>query len=119
MIEPPPPAEISEIAAALGVDATLRLLEAHAGCRIYIPRAVNQGSSLALQIGLDAAQALAHLRGPDDWKVPSLKSWRARVYRARGMTVHQIALKLGSDRTTVQRYLNPIESHLTQMDLGL
>lgn len=119
MTEPPPPAEIKEIADAIGAEATLRLLEAYAGIRIYIPATVNQASPLARDIGLEAAQALARLRGPDDWKVPSLKSWRARVYRARGMSVNDIARKLGSDRSTVQRYLNPKESHLSQMDLPL
>lgn len=117
--EPPPPVEIKEVADAIGVEALLSLLEHHAGCRIYIPATVNQASPLARDIGLEAAQALARLKGPDDWKVPSLKNWRARVYSARGMSQHDIARKLGVDRTTVQRYLNPVPSHLSQMILPL
>lgn len=117
MNAPPPPVEIKDVADAIGVEALLRLLEHYAGCRIYIPATVNQGSPLARDIGLEAAQALARLRGHDDWKVPALKHWRARVYRARGMTVHEIARKLGVDRSTVQRYLNPVPSHLAQMDM--
>lgn len=119
MSEPLPPVEIADVAAAIGVEATLKLLEAYAGCRVHIPATVNQGSPLAREIGLEAAQALARLRGPDDWKPPALKNWRARVYKARGLTVNEIARKLGADRTTVQRYLNPIESHISQLTLGL
>lgn len=119
MNEPAPPAEIRYLTDALGIEATLKLLEHYAGQRVYIPAEPNQASPLARNIGLDAARALGRLKGGETWKCPALKQWRAGVYRARGQSIGAIAKKLGVDESTVSRYLNPIVSHITQLTMDL
>jgi hypothetical protein len=114
---PPPPAELSWLSDAIGADATLKLIELHGGRRVYIPKAPNQGSQIARDIGLPAAQALAIIRGGEDIKVPLARAWRVRVYRAQRHTWRSIAGKLGMTESQVGKLLNAAGATNQQPDL--
>jgi hypothetical protein len=118
MIDPPPPAELAFLTEAIGAEATLALIEARAGTRVYVPCRIDPGCPLAKMIGQDAALALAAQHGGCYIAVPSAKRWRATVYRARSMTNAQIALALRLNERTVERYFATdlgIRRHPTQV----
>jgi Homeodomain-like domain len=118
VIEIPPPAEIAYLTQCLGPEATLALIEACGGTRIYVPFNPAPDAPLSAKIGHDAAKALAGVFGGETLKVPSCKFLRARLLRARGHSYPQIALKLGVSETTVWRLVQPHPAD-TQLDLGI
>jgi hypothetical protein len=101
----PPPAELHWLSDAIGAVALLRLIELHGGCRIYVPREVNQGTKLAREIGLAPARALSALRGGEGFRVPLARVWRVSVYRTRGDSYGQIARRLGVTEKCVAELL--------------
>jgi hypothetical protein len=108
MVElPPPPREeaLDWITQAIGVEAALKLLLAYGGTRLYVPHEVNQGSDLALEIGLDAARALVRAGGGDRPRIPLRRNWMARCLRAQGKSHREIALALRVVESTVPRML--------------
>lgn len=117
MTEPPPPAELGWLIRALGVEATLALLDAFGGSRIYVPAVPSPDCRLVLAIGMEAAQALAEIRPRETIKPPLAKLWRTRVYTARGWSQSAVARKLGIDESTVARQLKPVPSRFDQARL--
>ena len=110
MTELRPPAEVQWLVDLVGAERTLEIIERHGGRRICIPQTYDPKSAFAQEFGEAAAKKLvAELGGTDGrWKrVPLLKWWRARVYRARDMTYPQIAAALGCTEQTAWRYLHP------------
>jgi predicted DNA-binding protein (UPF0251 family) len=101
----PPPAELRYLAGRIGSLATILIVEARGGTRVKIPKHVNQGSELALVVGLEAARALSHWRGGETVKVPLAKLWRIRLYRAEGLSYTDIARRLCVGESTIHRYL--------------
>jgi DNA-binding transcriptional regulator LsrR (DeoR family) len=101
MSEQPPP-EIAHFVEALGEPATLRLIEEFGGTRLYVPTGDRAIADLGRRIGIDGAQALRVLCGYDRIRVPVAKAWRARIYRARGMSCAEIARKLGMTEKHIQ-----------------
>jgi hypothetical protein len=102
----PPPPEIAHFVRAIGEEATLALLERFGGTRLYVAARSRGDSLLAGVIGLEAALALARLLGSDTIRVPLAKGWRARIYRARGMSYPAIAIKLGCNEVTAWKLAN-------------
>ncbi len=105
-----PPPEIAHFVEALGERATLLLLEHHAGTRLYVASGERGVEGLARKIGAEAARALAEMCGNDRIPVPLAKAWRARIYRADGMSHSQIARRLGCTEKQVQRYFSAAAS---------
>ncbi len=99
------PAELRFLTDLIGVPAAFRLIELHGGARVSVPKGVNQGSRLARDIGLAEARRLAARWGGDTLKVPLARYWRARVYRAQGLSYRAIARRLGVTEGTVHTYL--------------
>lgn len=114
---PPPPAEISWLASAVGAEAALRLIEEHGGTRVYVPKDVNQLSAARLALPLPAARALAERYGGEHILVPIARAWRVRIYRAAGLTYPAIARKLGITERAVGRILTDAGMTQTQPDL--
>lgn len=114
---PPAPAELAWLTAAIGADATLRLIEAHAGTRVYVPKQVNQGSAARLGLSLTAARALSGRFGGEHILVPIARAWRVRVYRSAGLTYPAIARRLGITERAVGRILT--DAGLTQQQPDL
>lgn len=114
---PPPPAELAWLTTIIGADATLRLIEGHAGTRLYVPKEVNQRSAARLGITRAAAQALADRFGGEHILVPIARAWRVRLYRAQGLTYPAIARKLGITERAVGRILTDARMTQQQPDL--
>ena len=117
MTRPPAPAEIAYLTRVIGEAAALLLIETRGGTRLYVPSSPNQGTALALEIGLEAAQALARKFGGETMKVPLCKFWRMRVYQAEGCSYAAIARRLGTTETTIQRWLAPPASRQMALEL--
>lgn len=109
---PPPPAELAWLTSVIGADATLRLIEAHAGTRVYVPKEANQGSAARLGLSLMAARLLSARFGGEHILVPIARAWRVRVYRAAGLAYPAIARRLGITERAVGRILT--DAGLTQ-----
>jgi DNA-binding NarL/FixJ family response regulator len=104
VIELPPPAELAFLTDAIGAEATLALIEARAGTRVYVPTRIDARAPLAKMIGSKAAAALAAAHGGCYIVPPSAKRWRAQIYTMRGQSAAEVALRLGLDESTVRRY---------------
>lgn len=91
---------------AIGADATVDLLLAFGGTKLYLAADPKSRSSLAGIIGRDAARKLAASLGPGHVLVPTGKPWLARQLRAKEWTVADIARKLHTHDGTIRRYLN-------------
>ena len=102
---PPPPAEIAWITEVIGAEAALKLVATYGGTRLHVPKEINQGSQLALVIGLDAARQAARAWGGDRPKIPLHRTWMARCLRADGKSHREIALALRVVESTVPRML--------------
>lgn len=105
-LPPPSTPEAASLARLIGRAATLALVEAYGGTRVYVPHTINQAAPLARAIGLDAARRLAEQYGRIELSVPQAKAWRAVIYRRRdGLTHAAIARKLGASESTVYAWL--------------
>lgn len=119
MTELRPPAEVAYLVEALGLDATLQLMEKRGGTRLYVPRHFDPKMKLAEEFGASAARDLVARWGDGVGylKVPLCKWWRARIYDSRKLSYAAIALQLGCSETSVWRYLQPNRANLAQLDL--
>jgi hypothetical protein len=117
----PPPAELSEFVQALGADDTLRLIEARGGTRVWVPKTFDPDleTVAALIAEFDAPMVRAMVRrwGNGYLKVPAVKWWRARIYRAQRMEYSAIARRLGCDESSVFKWL--ASGGLTNKQLSL
>lgn len=103
---PKPTAQVEPYFEALGLDDTLRFLEAFGGTEIYIATQPSQRSQVAKVVGYPKARMLAAVQHRLQRRVPLAKQWRASVYRSQGLTIAQIALKLGVSDVMVRNYLS-------------
>lgn len=92
-----------ELQELIGEDALVRLADAFAGTRLYIPHAIAADHPIAQAIGVEAAAALSRRLAPDVIRVPLAREPRARHYRRTGMTNAQIATRLGITEPGVNR----------------
>jgi hypothetical protein len=107
---PPPPEGLSLLIEVLGLDDTLRLIEARGGTKMWVPLGVNNSSAklradLEAEFGEAMARALIRGFGGDRISVPLCKEWRTALYASRGMTHAEIARKVGLHADTVWRRL--------------
>ncbi|MCD2176464.1 hypothetical protein [Rhizobium sp. C1] len=93
-----------ELMAALGEDGFFVLTEAYAGVRLYVPANIER-SDLPETIGRDHAARLAKAYPGGYIRVPLAREFRARRYVASGMTIREIALKLGLTETGVNKLI--------------
>ena len=100
--------EIPEIVAALiaaaGEDTVLAFLEAHGGTRLWVPRNPLK-SQLCGMYGDELAITLSRELLHGWWNVPMLKGWRVVCYRNAGMTLSEIATRVGLSMSQVERLL--------------
>ncbi|WP_345935607.1 hypothetical protein [Tistrella arctica] len=102
------PGILADIAKIVGVDAALRLAEAHGGTRLYIPQDVQAGHELARVLGVQGAKLVCRSPlGGDTHAVPSavplIRAIRARRLRAEGWSHGRIARELGITETHAGR----------------
>jgi hypothetical protein len=99
---------LGTILGLLGKGATLELVEKAGGARLYVPEAPAPESRIAKLVGLPAAQALSKEFAGIAVNIPLAKLWRVSVYRERGMSYADIAIKLCTSETNVHRWLRTL-----------
>ncbi len=107
---PPPPESLSLLIEVLGLDDTLRLIEARGGTKLWVALGVNNSSEklradLEAEFGEAMAKALIRGFGGGYISVPLCKDWRTALYASRGLTHAEIARKVGLHADTVWRRL--------------
>lgn len=106
----PPPAELAWLVDLIGAEATLKLIEARGGTRLYVPRAATPDCVLARDVGLAAAQKMTAEFAGNFITVPVARHWRVRHYRAAGLSCAAVARRLGCHEDTVWRLLRSAAS---------
>ena len=93
----------------IGQEMTLRLIELHGGTQLFIPKLqrADAGHRLARELSPEAERVLVEAFANSNLKVPLCKAWRAQLYREGGMTIREIARRLGCTERGVARYLAP------------
>ena len=119
MIAPPPPPQIDWLIEAIGLDDTLRLIEARGGTMFWVPQGVGNCSEklkndLEALFGKAMLKALIERFGGGSIKVPLCGEWRTALYASRGLTQAAIALKLGCHSETIGRRLKRAQSENRQ-----
>ncbi len=105
---PKPTAQVEPYFEALGLEDTLKFLEKFGGTEIYIATHPSKRSKVAEVVGYPKARMLAAVQHRLQRRVPLAKQWRASVYRSQGLTIAQIALKLGVSDVMVRNYLSDV-----------
>ena len=110
MTVPPPPANIALFIEVLGLDDTLRLIEAYGGTKIWVPSGIGKTQqatidALEADLGSASVKALIQTFGGGAITVPLCGEWRTAVYASRGLGRVAIARKLGCHADTVDRRL--------------
>lgn len=92
--------------ALLGEDGFYLLLETYAGTRLYVPHIDGcRKSQLAYTITIEKAEKLAEAFGGEYIKVPLGRTFRALIYRQRGLSQPKIARLLGMSESGVYKLL--------------
>ena len=107
---PPPPPELDLYIEALGLEDTLRLIETYGGRKLYVAKNITNHSvplmeDLEEKLGKATAKKLVELCGGVAVTVPLCGGWRTQLYFQRGMSMVEIAKKLGCHYDTVWRRL--------------
>lgn len=120
MSAPPPPKQISFLIEVLGLDDALRLIEAHGGTTLWIPKGVDNSSArlrenFEQRFGKKMTRELIRSFGGGAIKVPLCPDWRTALYEHQGLSQTEIALKLGCHSDTVWRRLKRRRENADQM----
>lgn len=102
-------ASVAQLTALLGPVAFIRLVEAYGGTRLFIPTD-GDDKELIVEIGEDAWMKLADRWGGFHIRVPLAKEFRARHYRAAGLSNAKIARKLGMTEPGVNQLFGRMKS---------
>ena len=102
---PKPTAQVEPYFDVLGLDDTLRFIEAFGGTEIYIAGDPRTRSSVVALLGYDKAKALTEISHRLQPRVPLAKKWRALAYKAQGLLTVQIARKLCVTDVAVRNWL--------------
>ncbi|NNV23950.1 hypothetical protein EHE22_26740 [Ochrobactrum pseudogrignonense] len=98
---------VAELIDLLGEDGLIRLADAHAGIRIYVPSPSNVARSQLIDtLGIDLVTKLARRYGGDGFTVPLIRDMRARRDRDQGLSNAQIARRLGIREDAVEKIFN-------------
>ncbi|TDE40945.1 helix-turn-helix domain-containing protein [Antarcticimicrobium sediminis] len=100
-----PPAHIAPYVRVLGQDGALAFLLELGGAELYIAKSPKGRSRLVQVVGQDKAEALARVADELPSRIPTAKPWIARVLKAKGLPVAEIARKLHTTDVTVRKYL--------------
>ncbi len=93
----------------IGLDATLRIIEAVGGCRLDVPMKVRPGHWLVELIGEKAARTLTHYYAGEKLEVPRATFFKCELRRIalvadakQGMSQSELARKYGMTQRTVR-----------------
>lgn len=99
-----PPPQIKWLVDAIGEEAALGFLDSNGGRRIWVPTKA-RGSKFARLYGEDIAAALSAHCGGNHYDVPLCREWRTMLFYCQGMSISDIAFRLGCSRSAVIRIL--------------
>lgn len=102
---PKPTAQVEPYFEVLGLEDTLRFLEAFGGTEIYIAGNPGTRSSVVAVVGYDKAKALTDISHRLQPRVPLAKKWRTLAYKAQGLLTVRIARKLCVTDVAVRNWL--------------
>lgn len=117
------PETLQDMLAMIGLPATLKLVEAFPGVRIFVPATMHRDHSLAELLGFEAACKLAEYFQGSEYAVPRAadairKSRDRKIRRLYGpMTAGQLALKYGMTERQVYRIV--AEPDFNENQIGL
>jgi Mor family transcriptional regulator len=108
------PTVLREIAERIGLDGALKLITTYGGTRIYVPKQINPGHSLALLLGEDAAAELANFcGGREHFDIPkaqiaicALRDEKIRADRSAGHTVAELARRYNLTERRIRHITN-------------
>lgn len=103
---PRPTAQVQPYFEVLGLEDTLKFLEAFGGTEVRYSLKPRQTSKLVGVVGYAKARALGSVSHRLQRRTPIAKEWRARVYRSKGLNIADIARKLSVSDVTVRKYLD-------------
>lgn len=98
-----------DLISSLGEDGFLKLVEAHAGTRLYVPADPDR-SDLPATIGYENAARLAKVYPGGYLRIPLAREMRAIRYHRDGATNGDIARRLGLTEPGVQKLLQRARS---------
>lgn len=98
------PEQIKFLVDAVGVENTLSFIDGVGGRRIWVP-ANSKNSKCAQVYGEDIAAALSEEYGGNHYDVPLAREWRALLFYCQGLTMSDIASRLGCSRSAVVRII--------------
>ncbi|GAN60108.1 hypothetical protein ACI01nite_26520 [Acetobacter cibinongensis] len=98
------PDQIKFLVNAVGVESTLSFIDSVGGRRIWVPT-TSKNSRCAQVYGDDIAAALSDEYGGSHYDVPLAREWRALLFYSQGMTMSDIASRLGCSRSAVVRII--------------
>lgn len=109
------PPIVQEIADLIGLPATLKLVEAYGGTRLYVPKRFDPDHPIVKLIGHELAALLfARFGGQDQFDVPrcviAIKAARDKQIRAErrdGTTHARLAVKHGLSERQIRNILGP------------
>ncbi len=113
------PKSLANIVRAIGMPATLKLIERYGGSRVYVPepKHITVDHAIARAIGFDAARALSRLAGDERIEVPRaagafrLARDRLILRESRTASVSKLALKYHlSERQIYQIRRSPVRA---------
>jgi len=93
----------------LGDAATMRMVEAYAGCRLFVPTRLStigkeqRPCKLSVEMGEEIAGKLIGEFAGLYLHIPLAREFRAKRYRAEGQTHRQIAVRLGLTEAGVDK----------------
>ncbi len=102
---PPPPAHVAPFVEVLGTEGAVDFLLNFGGAELYLSQRPRPDSRISRAIGQKRAAELARsgLRVPR--RIPTAKPWIARVLRAQGLSVAEIARRLHVSDVAVRGWL--------------
>ncbi|MDQ0454696.1 hypothetical protein [Rhizobium paknamense] len=110
------PAHIQPYVTAIGIEQAIEFLLAFGGSYVYLSENPQKGSSVAAEMGMDAAMRLAAKVGSGALYVPTAKPFIASHLKYnKGLNTNDIARKLHTTHKTVSKWLRSGEAN--QLDL--
>ncbi len=109
---PPDPPHITfqtararELAALIGMDATMQLIDHYGGQGCYVPKSP-EDSTLSAVVGEAAARALARSYGGAEIEIPLELAAHVHWLRAQGASFEKIIRRVRRHKTTIRNILS-------------
>lgn len=113
---PRPPAHVEAYVRILGLEDAVTFLLHFGGGEMYLSRRKFETSAVADLLGPAAAEALGQAADRLPRRIPTAKPWLAQLFRARGLSVTEIARKLHVSDVAVRGWLKKSDARASRID---